>query len=224
MANELERLLTQVDTVNDPPPSRALVDWLHRNAGTDRFDLHHRIGHTESDAAAGDHDHDGRNSGQVAGAAGNIQVPFGAILEWPGSAAPAGWHLCDGTAISRTGNPRLFALFGTAFGVGDGSTTFNLPNRKSRVGVGLDASQTEFDTLGETGGAKTHTLTTPEIPSHTHPAGDNSSNSGPWYAQGGGPYNVKVGNLLGATGAVGGGGAHNNLQPYLVVNYIIALG
>lgn len=220
MANELERLFADVDPVNDPPPSRALVDWIHRNAGTDRFDLHHKIGHDATDAAAGDHDHDGRNSGQVAGAAGNIQVPFGAIIEWPGSAAPAGWHLCDGTAISRTGNPRLFALFGTTYGVGDGSTTFNLPNLKGRIPVGRDSGQTEFDTLGETGGAKTHTLTVPEIPSHTHSVLD--GNSPTLLSAAGASYGVQY--SASTTGATGGGGAHNNLQPYLVLNYIIALG
>lgn len=62
MANAITDLLASVDTVNDPPPSRELVDWLHRNAGTDRFDLHHMIGHGATDVAAGDHDHDGRNS------------------------------------------------------------------------------------------------------------------------------------------------------------------
>jgi microcystin-dependent protein len=76
-----------------------------------------------------------------------------------GSTAPTGWLLCDGTAVSRTTYSDLFAITSTTYGVGDGSTTFNLPNLKGRVPVGLDTSQTEFDVLGETGGAKTHTLT-----------------------------------------------------------------
>jgi microcystin-dependent protein len=62
----------------------------------------------------------------------------------------------------------LFALLGTSYGAGDGTTTFNVPDYRGRTLVGHDASQPEFDVLGETGGAKTHTLTTAQMPSHTH--------------------------------------------------------
>lgn len=100
----------------------------------------------------------------------NTFVPLGGLVPYAGATAPAGgkWMLADGTAISRTSYSALFALVGTTYGVGDGSTTFNLPNLKGRVVVGLDAAQTEFDALGEVGGAKTHTLTTAEMPSHNH--------------------------------------------------------
>jgi microcystin-dependent protein len=95
-------------------------------------------------------------------------VPSGTINQTARATAPSGYLLCDGSAISRTTYSSLFDAIGTAYGVGDNSTTFNIPNLKGRVPVGFDSSQTEFDTLGETGGAKTHTLTTAEMPSHTH--------------------------------------------------------
>lgn len=94
--------------------------------------------------------------------------PTGSIVQFGGSTIPNGWLLCDGAQVSRTTYSALFSVIGTTFGVGDGLTTFNLPNLKGRVPVGRDATQTEFDALGENGGAKTHTLTTSEIPSHQH--------------------------------------------------------
>jgi microcystin-dependent protein len=147
-------------------------------------------------------------------------LPIGSIGVWPGSAAPENWLLCDGAAVSRTTYAELFAGIGTTYGSGDGSTTFNVPNAKGRVAVGKDASQTEFDVLGETGGEKTHTLTVDEMPSHNHPinrtvyaASGSGAASADAYAA---PPTYTIN-----TGAVGGGGAHNNLPPYITLNYII---
>lgn len=151
-------------------------------------------------------------------------LPCGAIIPWAATTAPPNWLLCDGSAVSRTTYSSLFAVIGTTYGTGNGSTTFNLPDLRGRVPVGRDAGQTEFDVLGETGGAKTHTLSINEIPSHTHTTTDGaySSNQGPWYAAGGGIYNVRTATDVSKTsGSSGGGQAHNNLQPYQVVNYII---
>lgn len=150
-----------------------------------------------------------------------VTVPSGVISAFAGSTAPTGWLICDGTAVSRSTYSALFAIVGTTYGSGDGSTTFNLPNLKGRVAVGRDNTQTEFDTLGETGGAKTHTLTESEMPSHTH-----TLNPGQVVGTGSGGTNnyAPTGNNPQAnTGilATGGGQAHNNLQPYLVINYII---
>ena len=105
---------------------------------------------------------------KLAAAIAESLVPSGAITPFAGSAAPTGWFSCDGSAISRATYAALFAAIGTTYGAGDGSTTFNLPNLKGRVPVGVDAAQTEFDTRGETGGAKTHLLSSAEMPSHTH--------------------------------------------------------
>jgi len=145
-------------------------------------------------------------------------MPVGVILPFGGSSAPVGYLLCDGVEVSRTTYARLFAVIGTTYGAGDGSTTFNLPNLKGRLPVGLDAAQPEFDALGETGGEKTHTLTVEEIPSHTHEQADGAAATfGSGSASGSnGSAAPKY-----TTGAAGGGQPHNNLPPYLVVNYII---
>ena len=95
--------------------------------------------------------------------------PPGVIVAYGGSTtAPVGWLLCDGAAVSRTTYAALFAVISTAYGAGDGSTTFNLPNLKGRVPVGLDAAQTEFDTRGETGGSKTSTAPHDHAVDHDH--------------------------------------------------------
>ena len=87
---------------------------------------------------------------------GSGDVPTGVTMEFAGTTVPEGYLLCDGSAVSRTTYANLFSAIGTSWGVGNGSTTFNVPNKKGRVGVGLDTSQTEFNTLGKTGGAKVH--------------------------------------------------------------------
>ncbi|WP_049777030.1 tail fiber protein [Paludibacter propionicigenes] len=156
----------------------------------------------------------------------------GEIKIWAGTTTattlPAGWLVCDGSAISRTTYANLFLVLGTTYGAGDGSTTFNLPNLKGRVPVGYDGSQTEFNALNKTGGEKTHTLTIAEMPSHNHYNGNGGYNVLLSY---GGGANTTDG--LDNTGGepdvhnfgyeqnAGGGQAHNNLQPYIVLNYII---
>jgi len=149
-------------------------------------------------------------------------IPSGTIQMFGGTSAPTGWLLCNGSAVSRVGNnAALFAAIGTAFGVGDGSTTFNLPDLRGRVGVGKNSAT--FGTLGATGGEETHTLTTPEIPSHSHLLPNFWTNT----TGGGGIASVAYtsGSLSGelSTANTGGDGAHNNIQPYQVVNYIIKL-
>jgi len=94
--------------------------------------------------------------------------PVGEVTMWTTNTAPTGWLVCDGSAVSRTTYSGLFAVIGTVYGAGDGSTTFNLPNLKGRVVVGRDSADADWDTLAETRGSKTHTLTSAEMPSHTH--------------------------------------------------------
>lgn len=95
-------------------------------------------------------------------------LPTGAIIQFAGANEPEGWVFCDGQALNRTEFSALFSAIGTAYGAGDGSTTFNVPDYRGRVVVGRNASDAQFDTLGETGGAKTHTLSAAEMPSHSH--------------------------------------------------------
>jgi microcystin-dependent protein len=137
----------------------------------------------------------------------------GAIVMWGTASVPTGWLLCDGSAVSRTTYAALFAILSTTYGVGDGSTTFNLPDLRGRVPVGKNSGT--FSPLGATGGEETHTLTTPEIPSHTH--------STPFGFTGKAAGTPDSGAISGSTdtGSTGGDGAHNNLQPYLTINFII---
>src|SRR3990167_5568405 len=89
----------------------------------------------------------------------------GMMFPYGGSAAPDGYLLCNGAAVSRTTYAALFGVVGTSWGVWDGSTTFNIPDLRGRVIAGLDSAQVEFDALGETGGAKTATA---DLAAHTH--------------------------------------------------------
>ncbi|MBT3318146.1 MAG: hypothetical protein HN948_00735 [Clostridia bacterium] len=95
-------------------------------------------------------------------------MPVGSMLMWTSETLPTGWLLCDGTAVSRTTYEDLYETIGTTYGVGDNSTTFNLPNLKGKFPIGIDDSDTDFDALGETGGAKDVTLSESELPSHDH--------------------------------------------------------
>ena len=95
-------------------------------------------------------------------------TPIGVIHEYAGESAPAGYLLCDGQAVSRNEYANLYAVIGEHYGAGDGATTFHLPDLRGRVAVGCRMDDTDFDTLGKQGGSKTHTLTSDEMPSHTH--------------------------------------------------------
>lgn len=151
----------------------------------------------------------------------NYCVPTGGIVEYAGTTAPNGWLLCDGSAISRTTYADLFEVIGTTFGEGDGSTTFNLPNRKNKTGVGVDSSSTHFSTLGATYGEETHKLTIDEMPSHSH----NLPGVRKWTENGTSDFpttglaNKASENQL--TYTAGGSQPHNNIQPSIAMNYII---
>lgn len=98
-------------------------------------------------------------------------IPTGTIVSFAGgsTSVPSGWLLCDGSTVSQTTYADLYALVTTVYNTGgEPAGFFRLPNLKGRIPVGRDSSDAAFDTLGETGGAKTHTLTTSEMPAHTH--------------------------------------------------------
>ena len=145
--------------------------------------------------------------------------PVGVIYMWGTTTPPTNYLLCDGSAVSRTTYASLYAVIGTTFGTGDGSTTFNLPNFKARNPIGYNSSNTKFDTMGETGGEETHTLDISEIPAHTHSlANEASNNVGSLTSN---FRTVAASSGTTATGSAGGGGAHNVLDPYLTINFII---
>ena len=140
-------------------------------------------------------------------------IPTGTIMPYAGTTAPSGYVLADGSALSRTTYKNLFTICGVAYGSGDGSTTFNVPDLRGRVPVGKNAAT--FSTLGATGGTETETLSIAQIPPHTHSGNVGSGSVGGGYAAGSAQtYNP-------TTGSTGGGGSHNNIQPYQVINYVI---
>lgn len=93
-------------------------------------------------------------------------LPPGVMVPYLGAAAPTGWLLCDGSAVSRTTYAALYAILSTVYGTGDGSTTFNLPDLRGRTPVGKNTAT--FATLGAKGGEESHVLSVAEMPSHQH--------------------------------------------------------
>jgi microcystin-dependent protein len=142
---------------------------------------------------------------------------------------PKGWATCDGQLLPINQNQALFSLLGTTYG-GDGRVNFGLPNLQARVPIHRGSSHT----LGERGGEQSHTLSIQEIPAHTHTAQVQTTNGGtgapannlfggvPSYAYRNSPTNLT--SLVASTITnAGGSQAHLNLQPFLVLNFCIAL-
>ena len=165
----------------------------------------------------------------------------GAIQLYAGSTAPSGWLICNGQAISRTTYAALYAVIGTTYGAGDGSTTFNVPNLVNKTVRGSDS-------LGKTGGADTVTLTTAQMPTHTHGGGSLSAASAgahthtvytDYYSTGsqsyirtnggvaisGGMSTSSAGahthTISGTYGSTGSGSAVTITNPYVMLHYII---
>lgn len=141
--------------------------------------------------------------------------------------APKGWALCNGQFLPLNQNQALFALLGTTYG-GNGQVNFALPNLQGRVPIRMGSGFT----LGEQGGEQAHTLSISELPEHTHPvqgsmarATQASPGGNLWAGQSHGPYGTTPQQALhqSAVTTVGGSQAHLNMQPFLTINFCIAL-
>ena len=168
---------------------------------------------------------------------------IGVIQMYAGSTAPNGWLVCNGQAVSRTTYAALYAVIGTTYGVGDGSTTFNVPDLQGRVPIGVSSSHE----LGSVGGSETHILSIEELAEHNHDGSSLTTNSTGAHTHsltgnttsGTNTSRIMFGNatawatiytnstgahthtIEGDTGSSGGGLPHNNMQPYVTLNYII---
>jgi len=164
-------------------------------------------------------------------------IPLGTVVDFAGTSAPAKWIFGFGQNVSRSTYAALFAILGTTYGAGDGSTTFGLPDFRGRVIAGKDdmggtsanrltnqSGGLNGDVLGTTGGAETHTLTVAELAVHSHvyPIIVNPASGGSYMR-----INDPSGGASGAgysTNNAGSGNAHNNVQPTIILNKIIYAG
>ena len=153
-------------------------------------------------------------------------VPTGSVTAFAGSAAPTGYVLCDGSEYSETTEAALFAVISTTYNTGgETANHFRVPDLRGRVVAGLDSadnvlndtSSIDGTALGEVGGDDVHTLTVAEMPSHSH--GYTVPTYGFGVSGGGSQYSGN--SASGTTSATGGGQAHNNVQPTIILNYII---
>lgn len=166
-------------------------------------------------------------------------VPSGALVPFAGSSAPAGWLMCYGQAVSRTTYASLFAAISTGYGVGDGSSTFNLPDLRGRVPAGKDdmggsaasrlttaGSSVDGATLAASGGVQNVTLTAAQsgLPAHTHTYTLNTTTGATPSTGSNGDNGVPTNPTTPTTSSTGGtsaASAHSNVQPSIITNYII---
>ena len=180
---------------------------------------------------------------------GIVAMPTGAVVPFGGSSAPTGFLLCSGQAVSRSTYSALFGVISTTYGAGDESSTFNLPDLRGRVVAGQDdmggssadrltglTGGVDGDTLAATGGAETHVLTTAQLATHTHGA-TKFYNSDPGLTntrfslvteqtdrEDSFPgYQTTTGDTNNIISTTGSGSAHNNVQPTIILNYIIKI-
>jgi len=161
--------------------------------------------------------------------------PFiGEIRMFGGSFAPAGWAFCDGQTIAISQNDALFNLIGTTYG-GDGQQTFNLPDFQGRIPVHQGTNAGITYQIGEKAGTESVTLTTQQIPIHSHApvcSNDNGTQATPanniWAGCAQQVYvsaNLGIAAAMNAQIVQGAGGSqpHDNMAPFLVISFIISL-
>lgn len=156
---------------------------------------------------------------------GEGEVPIGVVLPYLGADndIPEKWLLCNGQTVDAGRHPELFIRLKNAYAAG---TAITVPDMRGRIPVGKDnmggtsaniVTGAWADQFGGTSGAETHTLSTTEMPAHTHPVGDGAAGATS-IAQG----NAQTTNSAAyITGSAGSGSAHNNIQPSFAMNYII---
>jgi len=178
---------------------------------------------------------------------GGSNIPIGVVVDFWGSTPPENYLFAAGQEVSRSTYAALFAVIGTNAGAGDGSTTFNLPDYRGRIGAGRESMATpattrlntlSSSTLGAAGGAQTHTLTEAQMPAHNHSVTDpghthsyqRATVQGNVGAEGGitSSTTVTSASTVSATTGItiaskGGGEAHNNVQPTIICNKIIRI-
>ena len=160
-------------------------------------------------------------------------VPTGAVVPYAIETAPEGWLLCNGQDVYKDAYPALFGVLSTKYGTPSDTLKFRLPDLQGRVPVGYG---TGYTTLNAPSGASTVTLDTTQIPAHAHGI---TAEQPRWYGAASGAaagtsflvpstsgtgfnwYDVDLHSHGGATHNAGGGAAHSNMQPYIVLNYII---
>lgn len=161
------------------------------------------------------------------GGGGGDTLPIGAVVELASNTVPNNWLLCNGQAVSRTEYADLFRAIGTTWGAGDGSTTFNLPNRAGLIAIGAGThTDTNGDSktfvLGQEYGEYEHTLSVAEMPSHSHSTniGARLTLSSGSYGTGSSSPNI-IDDFSRDSSNTGGNQSHNNIQPSIATNFII---
>lgn len=149
-------------------------------------------------------------------------LPAGTSIAGYWSTPPDGYLIEDGSAVSRTDYADLFAAIGTTNGVGNGATTFNLPDSRGRAAVNISASDTEFNTVGKKYGEKAHVITSNETPAHSHLQYVTANTGGgavrnDWVSDGAATAYAQGTN----TYSTGGNAASNIMQPSIVLQYAI---
>lgn len=191
---------------------------LHRPVGADPEEPTITGGETESDRLTKPN-----HVGLLADTLDPLVPQPGFLQPYAGGTAPEGWLLCDGSSLLRADYYDLFQVIGTIYGTVD-ADHFNIPDMRGRTGVGPDGAAgrlTANDTLGASGGAEKHTLSVTELPAHTHNVKSVGSHDGGANVRNTGGTNSGAAYDVVPTESTGGGGAHNNMQPYLVINWLI---
>lgn len=162
-----------------------------------------------------------------------MSEPFLAEIKIVGfSFAPRGWATCDGQILPINQNQSLYSLLGTTYG-GDGRTTFALPDLRGRTPIHVGSAVGAYHPLGQKGGEEAHPLNAGEMPQHAHTmsgSGDDAQSNVPENNVSAKATTFVYGEPAGLTSmnagvipSTGGGQSHNNMQPFLTLNLVIAL-